>query len=322
MKLLIIVFCKNEAETLGKLLAAMPRKIDGVKTIDVFVLDDGSTDGSADIARKTGANVVADGASKGLAFRFRQAVDLVLAEGADVMVTIDGDMQYLPKDIPKIAAPVIEGRADMVAADRFTDPKTGKKYRPANMPLSKYIGNRLGTKVISRLSKQTFRDVTSGFRAYSREALLALNVNSDQTYTQESFQILALKRMRIVSVPIPVIYYKGRRSRVVASIVSYVANSALNIVRAYRDFAPLRFFFWLGFLPVVLGVGGGLFSIWHWMHTGMFSPYKFVGITSLYLFSLGIIIWLAGILADMLARVNRTQEKIYEAIKRELYKKD
>lgn len=319
MKLLIIVFCKDEADKLGQLLDAMPKKIDGVTTVDVFVLDDGSTDGSADIARKRGVKVVSDGASKGLAFRFRQAVDLALAEGADIMVTIDGDMQYLPKDIPKIAAPVIEGRADMVAADRFTDPKTGRRFRPANMPFSKYIGNRLGTRVISHLSKQTFRDATSGFRAYSREALFALNVNNDQTYTQESFQILALKRMRIVSVPIPVIYYKGRRSRVVKSIFTYVGSSALNIMRAYRDFAPLRFFFWLGFLPMLLGVTGGLFSLWHWANTGMFSPYKFIGVTSLYLLSLGIVIWLIGILADMLARVNRTQEKIYEAIKRELY---
>lgn len=319
MKLLIIVFCKNEAEMLGKLLDAMPRHIAGVKTVEVCVLDDGSADGSPDIARKHGATVLVDGVSKGLAFRFRQAVDLALSKGADVMVTIDGDMQYLPKDIPKIAAPVIEGRADLAAADRFTDPQTGRQYRPANMPFGKYVGNKLGTNVISRLSRQKFRDVTSGFRAYSREALFALNVNNDKTYTQESFQILALKKMRIVSVPMPVIYYKGRRSRVVTSILSYVANSALNIMRAYRDFAPLRFFFWLGFLPMSLGTVGGLFSLWHWMNTGMFSPYKFIGITSLYLLSLGILIWLLGLLADMLARVNRTQEKIYEAIKRELY---
>lgn len=319
MKLLIIVFCKNEAEMLGKLLDAMPRKIDGVKTIDVFVLDDGSTDGSPDIAREHGANIVTDGVSKGLAFRFRQAVDLALRKGADIMVTIDGDMQYLPQDIPKIVAPVIEGRADLAAADRFTDPKTGRKYRPANMPAGKYFGNILGTKIVGRLSKHQFRDVTSGFRAYNREALFALNVNNDQTYTQESFQILALKKMRIVGVPMPVIYYKGRRSRVVKSILGYVASSALNIMRAYRDFAPLRFFFWLGFLPMSLGIVGGLFSVWHWLHTGMFSPYKFIGITSLYLLSLGIIIWLLGLLADMQARVNRTQEKIYEAIKRELY---
>lgn len=319
MKLLIVVFCKNEAGMLGKLLAGMPRKIAGVKKIEVCVLDDGSNDGSPDIARKHSAVVMADGAGKGLAFRFRQAVDLALAQKADIMATIDGDMQYLPKDIPAIVAPVVEGRADLAAADRFTDPQTGRQFRPANMPLGKYIGNKLGTKVIGRLSKQKFRDVTSGFRAYNREALFALNVNSDQTYTQESFQILALKKLRIVSVPMPVIYYKGRRSRMVKSILGYVSASALNIMRAYRDFAPLRFFFWLGFLPMVLGAAGGLFSVYHWLDTGMFSPYKFIGITSLYLLSLGILIWLFGLLADMLARVNRTQEKIYEATKRKLY---
>jgi glycosyltransferase involved in cell wall biosynthesis len=322
MKLLIVVFCKNEAEMLGKLLEAMPRKIAGIKSIEVCVLDDGSTDDSPAIVRKRGATLISDGTSKGLAFRFRQAVDLALQKKVDVMATIDGDMQYLPKDIPTIIAPVVEGRADLSAADRFTNPKTGVQFRPANMPLGKYIGNKLGTRVIGRLSKQKFRDVTSGFRAYSREALFALNVNSDQTYTQESFQILAIKKLRIVSVPMPVIYYKGRRSRVVKSLFGYTANSALNIMRAYRDFAPLRFFFWLGFLPMLLGSAGGLFSLWHWLDTGMFSPYKFIGITSLYLLSLGILIWLLGLLADMLARVNRTQEKIYEAIKRELYEDD
>lgn len=316
MKLLIVVFCKNEAEMLGQLLHAMPRKIEKISNIEVAVLDDGSTDKSVAIAEKNGATVFSDGVSKGLAFRFRQAVDIALQKKVDILATIDGDMQYLPKDIPKIVAPVAEGRADLAAADRFTDPKTGKKRQPANMPLGKYYGNKLGTRIIGNLCGLKFEDVTSGFRAYSRNALFALNVNNDQTYTQESFQMLAVKKMRIVSVPMPVIYYKGRKSRVVKSILSYILSSSLNIMRAYRDFAPLKFFFWLGFVPMLLGTTGGLFSIYHWLDSGMFSPYKFIGISSLYLLSLGILIWLFGIVADMLARINRTQEKIYEAVKR------
>jgi glycosyltransferase involved in cell wall biosynthesis len=139
--------------------------------------------------------VFADGANKGLAFRFREVIDIALQKQVDVLVNIDGDLQFRPEDIPKLVNPVLMDEADFVAADRFMDEKTGKNRRPKNMPAGKYYGNQLGAWVVSRLAKRHFNDVTCGFRAYNRKAILALNLNSTHTYTQESFQILAAKRM-------------------------------------------------------------------------------------------------------------------------------
>jgi hypothetical protein len=170
--------------------------------------------------------------------------------------------------------------------------------------------------VVSKLSKHDFRDVTSGFRAYSRKALFALNTDGTHTYTQESFQVLAMKKMRIATVPIDVKYYAGRKSRVVRSITHYIAVSAVSILRSYRDFAPLRFFGWLGFIPFITGLGFLIFLLIHRIVAGEFSPYKFTGFVGIYLVSMGVIFWALGLVADMLSRMLNNQEKILERVKR------
>ena len=316
MKLLVVTICKNEAETVVELVKRIPKKYPGVNEVEIAVIDDGSTDDTAKLAKKAGATVFSDGASKGLAFRFREVVDIALEKNADVLVNIDGDLQFMPEDVPSIAGPVIAGEADFVAADRFLDEKTGKLRRPENMPVGKYYGNKLGARVVSKLAGRHFNDVTCGFRAYNRKAILALNLNSTHTYTQESFQILVAKRMRIRTVPTFVKYYKGRKSRVVTSLLSYIALSSLNIMRAYRDFAPMRFFFSLGLLPFILGVLCAGFDALHWLRTGDFSPYKYLGFIGIYLITLAIFLWSLGIVADMLVRLSGTQEKTYEDVKR------
>lgn len=321
MKLIVISICKDEASTIGELIGRIPARIAGISKIETIVIDDGSSDQTAKLARRAGAKVMSDGAAKGLAFRFREATEIALEHEADVMVNIDGDLQFAPEDIPKLVAPIVAGRADFVAADRFTSAQTGVSVRPKNMPMGKYLGNKLGAWVTSRLSRQSFVDVTCGFRAYNREALFALSTTGTNTYTQESFQILASKRLRIVAVPTTVKYYPGRQSRVVTSVPKYVAVSGVNILRAYRDFAPLRFFFWLGFVPSLLGVLFISFVAVHWLQTGDFTPYKFLGITGLYLLSLGIFLWGLGVVADMLVRISSNQEKAYEQLRRMRYEK-
>lgn len=301
---------------MAELIKRMPRKYDGVDDVEICIIDDGSTDKTAEIARKAGAIVYSDGTSKGLAYRFREVIDIALQRDVDVLVNIDGDLQFMPEDIPTIAGPVIADEADFVAADRFRDPKTGKNVRPENMPAGKYYGNQLGAWVVSRLSKKTFNDVTCGFRAYNRRTLYALNLNSTHTYTQESFQIVAAKRLRIRTIPTKVVYYVGRKSRVVTSLLKYVSTSTLNILRAYRDFAPLQFFFGLGLIPFVPGLVGVVIAGWHWVTTGDISPYKAFGLAGLYLVSMGIFFWALGLVADMLVRLQLTNEKTYEDIKR------
>lgn len=321
MKLLVISICHNEASTIGELLDRMPGKIKGISQIEKFVIDDGSTDNTAQTAADHGAGVSADGIRKGLAFRFREAVDLGLAHRADIMVNIDGDLQFHPEDIPKIVEPIIENQADFVAADRFSDATTGKFRRPKNMSLGKYLGNRMGAKVVSRLSRHEFHDVTCGFRAYSRKALFALNIDGAHTYTQESFQVLAAKKMRIQSVPVDVKYYPERRSRVVKSLFHYIAVSTVGILRSFRDLTPLRFFGWLGFIPFIIGTGFIAFFLIHWAIAGRFSPYKFTGFAGVYFLTIGIIFWALGLVADMLSRMLNNQEKILEHMKRQRYEK-
>lgn len=322
MKLLVISICKNEAETVEELIRRVPKKYPGIKEVEIAIVDDGSTDDTDDLAKKAGALVYSDGANKGLAFRFREAIDIALSRGADILVNIDGDLQFQPEDIPKLIKPVVDDQADFVAANRFVDPETGETRRPKNMPASKYYGNKLGAWVVSQLSKHNFSDVTCGFRAYNYRALAALNINSAHTYTQESFQIIAAKRLRIETMPVQVLYFKGRKSRVVKSVFTYSAISMFNILRAYRDFAPWRFFFALGVVPFVLGLAAGIFTGWHWWHTGMITPYKFLGIGSVYLVSLGIFFWALGLVADMLVRMTGTQERMYEDVKYLRYPKD
>ena len=211
MKLVIFTICKDEAATLKELLDRIPKKINGISEIQTLVISDGSTDKTAEIARKNGADKVIEGLTqKKLAYRFQQAVDTVLEMGADYSVNIDGDLQFSPEDIPIILAPVIGGKYDFAAADRFTDPQSGTIRKPKNMPTGKYWANRLGAKIVGNLSGQYFKDVTCGFRAYNKRAMIALNINSNYTYTQESFQVLAIKKMDIASVPINVHYFPGR----------------------------------------------------------------------------------------------------------------
>lgn len=319
MKLVVISICHNEAETIGRLLDGIPTKIDGIKQIERWIIDDGSSDGTVKVAIEHGAKIVSDGVQKRLAFRFREAVSLALTQKADILVNIDGDLQFDPSDIPRLVEPIVEDSADFVATDRFSDPITGKYRQPANMPTGKYLGNRMGARIVSRMSHHEFHDVTCGFRAYSRDALFALNTDGTHTYTQESFQVLAMKRLRIASLPVKVRYYPERKSRVVKSIMHYIAISAVNILRSYRDFAPLRFFGWLGFVPSIIGIGFLVFFLVHWGVSGRFSPYKFTGFAGVYFLTMGIIFWALGLVADMLSRMLNNQEKILENIKRDRF---
>jgi glycosyltransferase involved in cell wall biosynthesis len=320
MKLVIFSICKDEAETIGELLKRMPKKIKGIDNIETLVISDGSTDATADAARKAEATKVIEGVKqKRLAYRFEQAVETVLSMGADIAVNIDGDLQFSPEDIPTLLQPILKDGADFVAADRFTDPETGQRRKPVGMPAGKYWANRLGAWIVGNLSGERFYDVTCGFRAYTKKAMLAVNINSNYTYTQESFQVLAVKKMNIVAVPIHVKYYKGRKSRVVRSFWQFLFGSALNILRAYRDYAPFRFFGTLGVILIVPGILLSGFTLVHWFNTGRISPYISVGAIGLYLITMALIVWALGLVADMLDRLLNNQEKILEQIKRQRY---
>lgn len=317
MKLVVFSICKDEEKTIGRVIEQIPKKIPGISSVETLVVSDGSIDETASVAKKYGADfVIDDPKQKRLAYRFEQAIAKALELGADVAVNIDGDLQFSPKDIPKLVRPIIDEKYDFVAADRFTDPKTGKRRRPKGMPTGKYWANILGSWIVGQLSGQRFYDVTCGFRAYNKKAMLALNINSNYTYTQESFQVLAVKKMNIKAVPIEVKYYEGRRSRVVRGFWQFLFGSALNILRAFRDYAPLKFFGIFGLLLSIPGLIMGGITMIQWIGTGSPKPYITVGFIGLYLFTAGLVVWVLGMVADMLDRLLSNQEKILERLKK------
>ena len=319
MKLVIISICFNEGKTVGELLDRMPKKIKGIDQITRVIVDDGSHDDTIEIAKKHGAVVLENKQNKRLTHSFQKAVDYALENGADIMVNIDGDLQFDPEQIPKLVEPVVSGESDFVVGDRFTDEKTGEVRRPKNMPITKYWGNILGTMVVGWISKKKFHDVTSGFRAYNREALLNININTTDTYTQESFQILTEKKLNIKQIPVKVTYFAKRKSRVVTNVITYICKSTVNILKAFRDFAPLKFFSIFALIPFVPGVICSLFVVMYWLNHGTFTPYKFIGFTGIYLISLAIIVFVVGIMADMMDRIVHNQEKILYFSKKTYY---
>lgn len=322
MKLVVIIPALNEADTIGEVIDLIPKKMPGIDEVQTVVVDDGSTDETAKISKEHGAIVVSNYSQKRVSYSFQRGIAKALELGADVVTNIDADLQFNPKQIPDLVKHIVSGEYDFVAADRFTDAETGERRRPKNMPKSKYYANILGAWIVGTLSGYKFRDVTCGFRAYNRKALLALNIHNKYTYTQESFQLLAMKRMNITSVPVLVKYFPGRKSRVVTSFFKFLFSSAVNILRAFRDYAPLTFFGILGGVFMLLAVGTAVFVGVHYLNTGAFSPYISVALISGGSFIFGMFTWLIGLVADMLDRVVGNQEKIIELQKEIKYSKE
>lgn len=310
--LLVVTPCLNEEQTIGWVIARVPREIDGVGRVEVLVLDDGSTDATADRARKAGAEVVRHEINQGLGATFRDAVGEAIARNADFMVHIDGDGQFDPADIPLLLAPVVNGEADMVTASRFLD-----ETLVPEMPLIKIWGNRSVAMIVRLLSGKRFRDVSCGFRVFSRETLLRMNLFGGFTYTQESFLDLIFKGMRILEVPIRV---RGVRefgtSRVASSIPRYALHSLKIMLQAFISYRPFRFFFTIALVFFAIGFGFLAFLGWHYLRAGAFSPHIWAGFVGGSFTLLGFSTLVTGLIGDMLVRIRLNQETILYQLKR------
>jgi glycosyltransferase involved in cell wall biosynthesis len=318
MRLIILIPAYNEEETIACVLTGIPSAFTGIEQVFTLVVDDGSTDKTAAIARKAGAIVVSHGQNRGLGCAFTTGLSEALKLGADIMVTIDADRQFSPEEIPLLIHPILQGEADFVVGNRFTG-KYGEIEKPQYMSQIKYWGNRIMSRFVSTLIGINFKDVSCGFRAYSREAMLQLNLAGQFTYTQETFIDLANKELTIKNIPISVRYFPERESRVADSLLNYSVKTGKIIFRAYRDYKPLRFFGWLGLVTFVLGMIFGLAMLIIYLQIGTFTPYKFVGFTGIYFVSMGVLFWIVGLLADMFVRIRQTQEKILYFEKKRQY---
>jgi hypothetical protein len=207
--------------------------------------------------------------------------------------------------------PVIGGLADMATASRFIDPDM-----TPNMPKVKLIGNHMMSHLISRLVRQKFHDVSCGFRCYSREALLQLNLHGAFTYTQETFLDFAVKRLAILEVAIPTVYFANRESRVAGNIAKYAVNTAKIIFRAYRDYFPLRFFWGIASAFAIPAVILAILFFWHYLVSGVFTGYLFAGFLSAFFSIMATVFIVLGIVADMLDRIRTNQERILYRLKK------
>jgi glycosyltransferase involved in cell wall biosynthesis len=305
LKVLIAIPALNEQETVGDVLRGLPNDMPGVRSRALVVVDDGSTDRTSEVARAAGARVIRHRRNLGLGQAFGTAVNAALEEGVDVLVTIDADGQFDSSQIPDLLAPIREGQAEVVTGSRFI-----AAGRPPTMPRVRYWGNLFFSALLSRLLGEHLHDVSCGFRAYSREALLNLNLFGKHTYTQESLFDLVFKGMRVVEVPIDVTYKSVRKSRVAASLPRYGINALKILARTARDFRPLRFFGIFAGLIFALGAGMGAWLLVYFLRTGSFSPYKFVGFTGMGLVVVAILVLGFALLADMLDRLRVNQERV------------
>jgi glycosyltransferase involved in cell wall biosynthesis len=246
VKVIVQIPALNEATTLESVMATIPKKIPGVKQLHVIVIDDGSTDGTAELAKRLGAHdVIRHRSTRGLAEAFRSGVDYALTHGADILVNTDGDNQYPQDRIPDLIAPIISGEADIVIGDRQTD-------KIAHFSWGKKLLQKFGSKVVNWAAGTKIPDAASGFRAYSRTALLKLNLVTKFSYTMETIIQAGYKRLAIASIRVKT-NPKARESRLFRSTPEHVMKSAAAIIRSFLMYRPYAFF---GNLGVALGTVG------------------------------------------------------------------
>lgn len=293
MKLIIQIPCYNEAETLEIALNDLPKKLDGVDEIEYLIINDGSQDDTVAVARKWGVHhVVNFNQNKGLAKGFMAGLDGCLRNGADIIVNTDADNQYCGEDIQKLIQPILDGKADMVIGARPIDQTEHFSF------LKKKL-QHLGSWAVRKASNTDIPDAPSGFRAFSREAAMHINVVNDYTYTLETIVQAGRERMAITSVPIRT-NGELRPSRLFHSIWGYVKKSMLTILRAYMMYKPLKCFTYLASLPTLLGLGYAIrFILYYAM--GMGGGHVQSLILGCTLIIIGFLTFMIGLVADVIA---------------------
>ena len=309
VKLVIQIPCLNEEELLPRALAELPRRLDGFERVEWLVVDDGSTDRTAAVARAHGVDhIVRLPNNKGLAAAFQAGLDAALKLGADVIVNTDADNQYRAADIPRLVEPILAGRADMVVGDR-------RVREVAHFSTSKKLLQRLGSWVVRRASGTAVPDTTSGFRAYNREAALQLQVVSNFTYTLESLiqagkMLVAVEHVPVATNP------QTRESRLFGSTGNYVRRNALAIFRAYVLYEPLRVFTTVAVLFALGALGAWSPFLVDFARTGDTAGHVQSLILGAVLALIAVQMFALGIVGDALAGQRVIAQRTFERVRR------
>lgn len=309
MKLIIQLPCLNEAGTLAVALRDLPRAVPGFDQVQWLVVDDGSSDGTAELAQQLGVDhVVRHPVNRGLAAAFMTGLETCLRLGADVIVNTDADNQYEAADIPALTAPIIEGRADMVIGARPIDATEHFSWIKKKL-------QRLGSWAVRVASKTAVEDAPSGFRAITRETAMRLNVFNPYTYTIETIIQAGLSNLRVLSVPVRT-NPDLRPSRLVKSISSYVRRSLVTILRIFVIYRPMVFFFWPG--AVLTGLGGllALRFLYFYFVAGDGGGHVQSLIFSALMVILGALLFMVALLADIITANRKLLERTLLRVQR------
>ena len=302
MKLIIQIPCYNEAETLAIALNDLPKKIEGIDEVEVLIIDDGSIDDTARVARDCGVDyIVRFRRNKGLAKGFMAGIDACLRNGADIIVNTDADNQYVGEDIEKLIRPIIRGEASIVIGERPIDEIDDFS------PLKKKL-QHFGSWVVRKASDTDIPDAPSGFRAYSREAAMKLNVINDYTYTLETIVQAGRNKNAMISVPIRT-NPELRKSRLFSSMGSYIKKSVLTILRSFVMYKPLFVFSVIAFIFSVIGVATGVRFMIFFL-TGDGGGHTQSLILSAMLIIIGVLCFVIGLLGDVIASNRKLLEDI------------
>lgn len=311
MKLIIQIPCYNEAETLEIALNDLPKHIDGIDQIEYLIINDGSKDNTVEVAKNWGVNYVVNfKRNKGLAKGFMAGLDACLRNGADIIVNTDADNQYCGEDIEKLVRPIINGETDIVIGERPIDQT--EHFSPLKKKLQHF-----GSWVVRKASNSDIPDAPSGFRAYSKEAALRLNVTNEYTYTLETIVQAGREKIAMISIPIRT-NGELRPSRLFSSMFGYVKKSMVTIVRAYIMYKPLWFFAILGLIPFLIGAGLGIRYLVY-MLIGFAGGHIQSLILASILIIMGTMIMVIGLLADLIAKNRKILEDVQYQVRKLQY---
>ncbi|MFO8184342.1 MAG: glycosyltransferase family 2 protein [Candidatus Aegiribacteria sp.] len=306
VRLLVALPALNEEATIADVISGVRAVPFSGMELDVLTVDDGSSDGTAEKARRAGSSVLSHGRNLGLGDAFRTSLEYARENGYHILVTIDSDGQFDPGQIPLLLRPILDGKADFVTASRFADP-----LLVPDMPGIKKWGNRRVASLVSGLSGVKIRDATCGFRAYGPAALEKLSSFSRFTYTQEVIIDLASKGLVIREIPVKVL---GRRpvgdSRIAGSLWRYAVLSLAAMYSISHDHKPWKFYGIPALILMGLGISADLFVLARWIITGRISPFTAVGLGGLFMITFAVLLFLFASLADTASHNRRLIEAV------------